>query len=136
MAKLVLTNANVKVNGTDFSDHIAAVTIELSADEVETTAFGQSTRTRVGGLLDGSIQLDWHQDFVTSVDAALSPLVGSIATVVVLPNGTAVGSANPKWTGEYLVSQYSPVAGAVGDLLTFSTTWPTAGTAGIVRTVS
>jgi hypothetical protein len=136
VAKLVLTNANVKVNGTDFSDHIAAVTIEISADEVETTAFGQSTRTRVGGLKDGSIQLDWHQDFTASVDAFIAPLVGQLATVVVLPNGTGAGTANPSYSGEYLVSGYSPIAGAVGDLLTFSTTWPTAGTAGIVRATS
>lgn len=136
MAKLVMTNANVKVNGTDFSDHIAAVTLDTSVDEVETTAFGQTTRTRVGGLKDGSIKLSWHQDFVGSVDATISPLVGTLATVVVMPNGTVAGTANPSWTGTFLVSSYSPVAGAVGDLLTFDTTWPTAGTAGIVRATS
>ena len=128
MAKQVFTNAVVTVNGTDFSDHIAAVTIDQSADEIETTAFGTAGwRTRTAGLKDGSVQLDWHQDFASSVDATLSSAWGSVGTVVVIPNGTAVSASNPRWTMPVVLSSYSPVAGSVGDLLTFSTTWAAAG---------
>jgi hypothetical protein len=117
----------VTVNGTDFSDHIAAVTIEQSADEIETTAFGGSWRTRTVGLKDGSVTLDWHQDFASSVDATLSNAWGAVGTVTVMPNGTAIGATNPRWTCPVVLSGYSPVAGSVGDLLTFSTTWAAAG---------
>lgn len=128
MAKQVFTNAVVTVNGIDFSDHIAAVTIDQSADEIETTAFGTAGwRTRTAGLKDGSVQLDWHQDFASSVDATLSSAWGSVGTVVVIPNGTAVSASNPRHTLPVVLSSYSPVAGAVGDLLTFSTTWAAAG---------
>lgn len=128
MAKQVFTNAVVTVNGVDFSDHIAAVTIEQSADEIETTAFGATGwRTRTVGLKDGSVQLDWHQDFSSSVDATLSSAWGSVGTVTVMPNGTAIGATNPRWTCPVVLSGYSPVAGSVGDLLTFSTTWAAAG---------
>jgi predicted secreted protein len=129
MAKQVFTNAVVTVNGTDLSDHIAAVTLDTSADEVETTAFGTSGwRSRVAGLKDGSIQLDWHQDFATSsVDSVLSSAFGSVGTVVVYPNGSAISATNPRYTIPAVISSYSPVAGSIGDLLTFSTTWAFAG---------
>ena len=128
MAKQVFTNAVVTVNGVDFSDHIAAVTIDQSADEIETTAFGGTGwRSRVAGLKDGSVQLDWHQDFSSSVDATLSSAFGAVGTVTVIPNGTTVSASNPKWTCPVVISGYSPVAGSVGDLLTFSTTWAAAG---------
>jgi hypothetical protein len=54
--------------------------------------------------------------------------VGSIATVVIIPQGTAVSSTNPRYTSTCLVTQYSPVASSVGDLATFSVTWPVTGT--------
>jgi hypothetical protein len=50
-----------------------------------------------------------------------------VGTVVVLPNGTAPSSSNPKLTIPVVISGYSPVSGNVGDLLTFSTTWAFAG---------
>jgi predicted secreted protein len=129
MAKQVFTNAYVTVNGTDLSDHIASVTLDTSADEIETTAFGTAGwRSRVAGLKDGSIQLDWHQDFATSsVDSVLSSAFGSVGTVVVIPNGTVASATNPRYTIQAVVSSYSPIAGSVGDLLTFSTTWAFAG---------
>lgn len=127
MAKQVFLNAVVTVNGTDFSDHCASVTIDQSADEIETTAFGAGWRTRVAGLKDGSVKIDWHQDYATSVDAALSSAWGSVGTVVVIPNGTVVSASNPRMTCPVVLSSYSPVNGSVGDLMTFSTTWAAAG---------
>ena len=134
MAKFVATDYKITINGTDFTTSLAAVTLDISADEVETTSFGRTFRTRVGGLKDGGITLDFQQDFgASSVDAVLYPLLGSQATVVVVPTSATVSATNPSYTGTYLVSQYQPFASSVGDLATLSVTWPTAGTAGIVR---
>lgn len=138
MAKFVLTNVVTRINNVDFSDHLAAVTIDLSSDEVETTAFGGSGfRTRVAGLKDGSITLSFHNDFGTSgsdaVDSTIWNLFGTNATVVVTPAGTPASATNPSYTGVYLVSQVNPISGNVGDLATRDVTWPTAGTAGITR---
>lgn len=134
MAVFVATDYKVTVNGTNFSDHLAAVTLDISTDEVETTAFGATYRTRVGGLKDASLQLDFHQDFgASSVDATLFPLLGTNATVVIVPTSGSVSATNPSYTGTFLVSSYQPVASSVGDLATLSVTWPVAGTAGITR---
>ena len=137
MAKFVATDVTTTINGQDFSDHIAAVTLDISSDEIETTAFGGTFRTRIGGLKDGSITLDFHQDFGTAgsnaVDSTIWSNLGSLATVVVKPTSASTSASNPTYTGVFLVSQTTPIASSVGDLATQSLTWPTAGTAGIVR---
>jgi hypothetical protein len=138
MAKFVLTSVTTTINGTDFSDHLASVALDLSADEVETTAFGGSGfRTRVGGLKDASITLSFHNDFGSSgsdaVDSTIYSLYGSQATVVVRPTSGTVSATNPSYSGVFLVSQVNPISGSVGDLATRDVTWPVAGTAGIVR---
>ena len=138
MAKFVATDIKTTINGVDFSNHIAAVTLNITSDEIETTAFGGSGfRTRIAGLKDASITLDFHQDFATTggsaVDQTIFAAFGSLATVVVTPTSGSVSPTNPSFTGVYLVSQTNPIASSVGDLATQSLTWPTAGTAGIVR---
>jgi len=134
MAKFVATDYNVTINGSDFSTSIAALTFEITAEEQDTTAFGRTYRTRIGGLKDASLTLDFHQDFgAASVDATLFPLLGSFATVVAKPTSGSVTATNPSYTGVFLCTAYSPMASSIGDLATLSVTWPTAGTAGITR---
>lgn len=137
MAKFVATDVKTTINGQDFSDHIAAVTLDISADEIETTAFGAGWRSRVAGLKDGSITLDFHQDFATTgsgaVDSTIWTAFGSQATVVVTPTSGTVSATNPSYTGVFLVSQTQPIASTVGDLATMSVTWPLASGSGITR---
>jgi hypothetical protein len=127
LAKFVATQYSIKINGADFTSSIAAVTFDVSAAEQETTAFGNSSVQRISGLKDASVSLDFHQDFgAAAVDATLFPLLGSQATVTVIPSGTVVSATNPSYTGVFLVTEYSPFASSVGDLATFSVTWPLA----------
>jgi hypothetical protein len=130
MARIVLTDVGVVLGGIDLSDHIASVTINQSIDAVETTAFGDNGRTRVGGLEDSSLTLDFHQDFAAGeVDATIAPLVGGTASFVIAPFGTAVAASGtaPRYTGTVLLTEWTPLNGAVGDLSTASVTWPVSG---------
>ena len=129
MAKLVLTNANVTLNGTDVSSNVAAITLSTSAAEVPTTSFGSGGAvTRVAGLLDNSVTVSFHNDF-SAIEGLVYPLVGSTAvTMVVKPNGTAVSTANPSYTFSVLCTEWTPVNGAVGELNTADVTWPISGT--------
>jgi hypothetical protein len=131
MAKFVSNDYKITINGTDFSQSIAQVNLEISSDDVETTAFGGTFRTRIGGLKDGTLQLDFMQDFgAGSVDAVLFPLIqnNSLATVVLTPTSGTVSATNPSYTALCLVNQYTPFASSVGDLATLSVSWPTSGT--------
>ena len=127
MPKLVITNASVSLAGTDISSYVRQVGLSTTAAEVETTAFGNTARTRVAGLIDNKVQLDMHQDY-SAVEGLVYPLVGGTAvTMVVKPNGSAVSTANPSYTFSVLVTEWNPVNGAVGDLATSSQTWPISG---------
>jgi hypothetical protein len=134
LAKFVATDYNITINSANFSSSLAAATLDITADEQEVTAFGSTYRSRIGGLKDASLSLDFHQDFgAAAVDATLFPLIGSIATVVITPTSGAISATNPSYTGQFLVTQYQPFASSVGDLATLSVSWPVAGTAGITR---
>jgi hypothetical protein len=131
MARLVLTNAFVTINSVNLSDHVASITLTTTDDVVETTAFGSSARTRIGGLGDNSVAFEFHQDYAAAnVEATIngSPsLVGTVTTVVVKPNGATTGADNPSYTFSCLVSEWTPLNGAVGELATASVTWPISG---------
>jgi hypothetical protein len=129
MAKFAATDYDILINGANFSQNLNSVELAQEADDLETTAFGNGFRTRIGGLKSGSVTLNFMQDFgAASVDATLNPLLGSIATVVIKPTSAAVGPTNPSYAAQCLVVQYSPFASSIGDIASFSVTWPTSGT--------
>lgn len=129
MSQLVLTNTRVTINSVDLTSFVTSVTLDMSVDEVETTAFGSAARTRIGGLQDHSVTIEFQQSYAaSSVEATLYPLLGSTTTVVLLPNGTAAGTTNPRFTFSALVTEWQPISGAVGDLASASVTWPISGT--------
>jgi hypothetical protein len=129
MARLVLTNAYITVNGVNLSDHIASVTLTTTDDVIDTTAFSSTAaRTRVAGLADNSVALEFHQDYATSsVEATIYPLLGSTTAVIVKPNGATTAADNPSYSFTALVSEWTPLGGAVGELATASVTWPISG---------
>jgi len=130
MAIFVATEFSVSINGsTALASYLTQVELKLSANDVTTTAFGSTFVTRVAGLKEGSLTLTFNQDYAAStVDATLFPLLGSNATVVIKPTTAAVGSANPSYTTVVSVIDLTPISGQIGDLSTFSVTFPTNGT--------
>jgi hypothetical protein len=128
LAKFYAQDYKVTIGTSVLSTSIASVTLDITTDEVETTAFGSSYRTRIGGLKDASVSLDFHQDFgAGAIDALLFPLMGSTVAVKIAPTSGTVTATNPEYRFDALVTQYQPYAGAIGDLATFSVTWPVSG---------
>lgn len=139
MAKFVLKDASITVNGVNLSDHISSVTIESSFDEVDTTAFGSTYKEIKQGLGDATITLSVFQDFAAaSVDATLWPLSQSGATfpVVVKPSSAAVSATNPSYTMTAVLLSFNPIAGSVGEASTTDVTLRNAANTGIVKAVS
>jgi len=129
MARIVLTNAFISVGGVDLSDLVSSVSLSSTFAVVETTAFSSSsTKTRVAGLADNSITLEFHQDYATNeVEQTIYPLLGTVATVIVKPNGSSTSAFNPSYTCSAVVSEWTPLNGAVGELATASVSWPVTG---------
>lgn len=134
MARLVLTDATVLFASNDISQYVSSVSLSTSVDVIETTGLGSSARTRVGGLFDNSITIEFNQDFA---DNALEELVngtslatttvGTTVAMQVKPTSAATSASNPKYTFNALISEWQPLSGAVGELATVSVTWPISG---------
>ena len=128
MAKFYAQDYKITIGTAVLSDDIASVTLDITSDEIDVTAFGSTYRSRIGGLKDASVSLDFHQDFgAGSVDSLLFPLMGSTVAVKIAPTSGTVTATNPEYRFTALVTQYQPFAGAVGDLATLSVTWPVSG---------
>ena len=129
MAKLVLTNASVSIAGTDLSTSITNITLETKYDIIETTTMGNTAKTRIAGLADNQITLDFTQDYgASSVESIIYPLLGTTTTVIIQPVAGSATTTNPKYTVTALVSDWTPIKGGVGQLATASVTWPISGT--------
>lgn len=128
MAKLVLTNPAITVGGVDLADHVASVSLNQSFADVATTAFGSTAVTRVAGLGDHSVSLDFHEDFASGeVHATIAPVVGTVVAVTVKPINETTSATNPEYQFNVLVTEWPLLNGAVGDLASASVTWPVDG---------
>jgi len=128
MAKIVLTNPSITIGGIDLSDHINNITLETKYDIIETTTFGSTAKTRVAGLADNQVTLDFMQDFGSnSVEATIYPLLGTTTSIVIKPVAGTTTTTNPQYTVSALVADWTPLKGGVGQLATASVTWPVSG---------
>lgn len=118
MAVFVFKDASVTINSVDLSDHVRQVTINYEAAEGDTTAMGDDSQGRIAGLKNWSIECEFLQDFAASeVDATLFSLVGAAAFAVsVLPTSAAASATNPNFNGNAILTSYTPLGGAVGDV--------------------
>lgn len=137
MAKFVVKDPVVVFAGGTISANVAQATIALEADDIETTNFGSAGgyRERIGGLKAGTFSMELHQDFaVGSIDSVFFANLGGTVAVSVRPGGTAAaGSASPQFDFTVLVTEYSPMDSAVGDLASTSVSLPITGA--VIRNV-
>lgn len=138
MAKVILKDCYIEVNGVNFSSHVNKVTINLSKDEIDTTNFSGSGRERAHGLRDDSFELTFQQDYAAGqVDETLFPLWDDEEefTVVARPTSGSVSASNPEYSGTCILLDYTPLDGKVGDLSTTDVKFPAQRT-GIARATS
>jgi hypothetical protein len=108
-ASTYLSNPKVMIGtaiGTivDISDDVVAATLTVTAEALEDTAFGQTSRTMTAGLYSNSLTLTVFASYAASQSyAVLSPLLGTKCTVKVNPTSAADGATNP---GFVLVDTY------------------------------
>ena len=128
MAVFNSNSVTVTVNSVDLTSHITSVSFTTSASELDTTAMGSDNVTRIGGLQDGSVSIEFLQDFDASeVYATLDALIGTVTTVEVTPTSAAVSATNPKKSVSCLVTEVPFIDSGVADLATISVTWPMSG---------
>jgi hypothetical protein len=136
MAVFLNNKVGVKVNSVDLSDHVTAVTLNRSFDELEVSAMGDTGHKYVKGLEASSVTISFLNDTISSsVLATLQAAWGTSVTCVLLQEkGTAVGATNPLYTFTALVNNTTDINGGVGDLGMQDVTWTINGSVAVATT--
>lgn len=135
MAIFANTNAYVEVNSVDISGWIVSAEWNETIDTVETVAMGDTDKTRKATFKDGSISLEFHQDFAASATyATLVAAFGTSVPVAYRHDAGTIGATNPELQTNAIVTEMS-FGGKIGDIVTTSVTWPFDGT-GVTRAVA
>jgi hypothetical protein len=126
MAVYLNNGVSVVLNSVDLSDHVTAVTINQSFDELEVTAMGDSAHKFAKGLEASTITLDFLNDLAVSpsnsVNAVLRAAYGTTVALVIKQTSSAVSTTNPSYTTTVLINNLNQVNGAVGDISSQSLT--------------
>ena len=121
-----LSNPTVKVGtaiGTiaDITDQVSAATLTVTAEALEDTAFGSTSRTMTAGLFSNSVTLTVYASYAASESyAVLSALLGTKCYIKVSPAAGANSATNPGFelTGTYL-SAIPVINASLGELSTY-----------------
>jgi hypothetical protein len=129
MAVFLNNGVVLTVNAVDLSDHVTAVTINRSFDELEVTAMGDGGHKFVKGLEASSITIDFLNDTATGeVLQTLQTVWGTNTIITVKQTNAIVSATNPLYTMTCLINNTTDVNGSVADLSTQSLTFNVSGT--------
>ena len=136
MAVFLNNNVGVKINTVDLSDHVTAVTLNRSFEEIEISAMGDNSRQFTKGLEVSTVTIDFLNDTASAnVLATLQAAWGTTVTCVFLQTkGTIVSATNPLYTVSLLVNNTTDINGAVGDIGTQSITFTANSTVAVATT--
>ncbi len=129
MAVFALTNEYLIFNSVDLSDHVKAATITAEADQLDSSAMGDSWREYTGGLQGGQLQIEFLDDFASgSVDATIWAAfnTGTAVAAAVKPVNTTIATTNPEYQFNVLPNQWN-LGGSLGEMAGKSLTFPITG---------
>ena len=129
MAVFLNNGVVLTVNSVDLSDHVTAVTINRSFDELEVTAMGDGGHKFVKGLEASSITIDLLNDTATGeVLQTLQAAWGTNVTVTAKQTNATVSATNPLYTMTCLINNTTDINGSVADIAMQSLTFNVSGT--------
>ena len=129
MAVFLNNGVVLTINSVDLSDHVTAVTINRSFDELEVTAMGDGGHKFVKGLEASSITIDLLNDTASAETLqTLQAVWGTNTTVTVKQTSAVVSATNPLYTMTCLINNTTDVNGSVADLSVQSLTFNVSGT--------
>lgn len=129
MASFAFTDAFILLNAVQMSTMATKLTIKTSAAELDNTAFGATYHTRIGGLKDYTVDIEFNEDFAAGqADVLIFPLLGTVVAIEVRATSGARSVTNPAYVGNVLIKEHVPLDGKVGDLANFAVSWPGSGT--------
>lgn len=108
--------SHISVDGSDISQYVDSVDHGRTQETAEVTAFGDSDKAFIAGLMDGTFGLSGHWD--PTADAALAGCFdGGTVEVIYGPAGN--GSGAVRYTAQCIITEYSQ-SNPVGDKVSWS----------------
>lgn len=137
MAKEILRDVTVKVNGVDLSEYVQQVGVPTTTDVQDVTGMKAKSKEKLLGIPDSQITVTFFQDFdEAKVDATLAALAGSNEPfpVVIVPKTGEVSKTNPaRGSAGMVLPNYNPINGSVGSASTTDVTFENADSEGVQR---
>jgi hypothetical protein len=122
---IYLSNPVVTVNSIDLTDQCTAATFTQRYDQLENTAFGDTSRKYVSGLGNHELTLTLYMSYAaTETYATLSNVVGGLVNVRVQPAAPPDSATNPGFilTGA-LLTELPVINATMGELSTIDVTF-------------
>lgn len=116
--------------------HVHSISINRSADMLDISEMGVTTKINMAGLAEWSMDVECLNDFAgnTQVDAVLGTIYANQSTganpsinIYVKPSSGAIGSGNPCFYGSAVLESYNPIDGGVGDAIMVKAAFKCAG---------
>ncbi|MFE2300841.1 hypothetical protein ACFXAW_21960 [Streptomyces sp. NPDC059445] len=129
MAKMVLLAQYLSINGNVLNSSTKKAELSVEVEDKDVTNYASlGWKEVLGGLKSGELAVEFFQDFAaTQLDSLMWPLLGTVVAFEVRADQAAVGTSNPKYTGNILIKGWNPIEGSVGDEATSGLTFPTSG---------
>jgi hypothetical protein len=122
--------AVVYIEGNDVSDWLTSIEDDDMYAEQETTTYGDGgAKTVVGGLFEGTVKLDFKNDYApAAINAIMTSLLSRTPVAMSYkPFNAVISSANLLHSGSILLNSWQPISGNVGDVPTVSKTFTKSG---------
>lgn len=128
MAAMVLTAEYCTINASDIKAFSKKVELTVEVADEEVTNFNSAGWKEVlGGIKSGTLAITLNDDVAASqIDSIIWPLLGTVVAFEVRATQAAVGTSNPKYTGNVLINS-TKLGGEVGSVAEKDFSFPTSG---------
>lgn len=112
---VVLNDVKVVIASTDLANKARSATINGDAEVLDTTGFGDSSRTYAIGFKNWSVTVEFYDDFTDNdMNELLFSWWGTSQTIEITKADTTVSATNPKYSGTVIFATTPLFNAAVG----------------------
>lgn len=119
MAKFILQDVTISINGTDLSDHGFSMDTAQARDQIDVSGFNSlGAKSFLPGSTEETVTIGFRQDFASSkVHQTLSALYAASSTfpLIIKPTSASVSATNPAFSGTAAMFEYNGLSGNLGD---------------------
>lgn len=126
MAEFIPTTPFISVAGVELTTWLrSAVSVERTADEVDTSSASSRTRTFAAGLFGGRCRFTLKQSYeADGPDVTLRDRLGTSVAVITRPNSAVLSATNPESRFNAIITNIPTATGRLGELAEFNADWP------------